>query len=241
MTAIVLAGGKGARLRSLTQSLPKPLLPLGDITVLEVIVRQLVSAGASRIVLSLNHCWSLFDRFLQDARESGFPVESVIESEPLGTAGPIRLVPQLEDSHFLVVNGDVLTTLDFKKVFDIHVASAAAATICTTTVSTLIDYGVITTGANGRVQHYSEKPAVLHQVSMGINVLSHATLKFIPEGLPTNMPDLINSMNAAGLPIFNYQADCYWNDIGRVQDYDRALNDFLRKPGIFLAPSAGAK
>src|SRR5579871_3276442 len=193
MTAIVLAGGKGARLKSLTQSLPKPLLPLGDVSILEVIVRQLTSAGATRIVVSLGHSSSCFDRLIQDARGSGLPVEAVIESEPLGTAGPIRLVPDLVDSHFLVVNGDVLTTIDFKRVFEVHAASAAAGTICTTTVSTSLDYGVITTDANGRVQRYSEKPVVVHQVSMGINVLSQVSLGFIPEGAPSNMPDLMNS------------------------------------------------
>jgi NDP-sugar pyrophosphorylase family protein len=160
--------------------LPKLLLPLDDISILEVIVKQLAAAGASRIVLCMNHHSSLFARFFDDGRRAGLPLESVTESEPLGTAGPLLLIPNLVDRHFLVANGDVLTTLDFRKVFAAHTSSRAVAIVCTAKIPTPIDYGVITTGPDGKVKQYAEKPVLEHHVSMGINVLSQEAWRSFP-------------------------------------------------------------
>jgi NDP-sugar pyrophosphorylase family protein len=157
------------------------------------------------------------------------PLESVTESEPLGTAGPLLLIPNLVDRHFLVVNGDVLTTLDFRKVFAAHTSSRAVAIVCTAKISTPIDYG-----PDGKVKQYAEKPVLEHHVSMGINVLSQKSLAFIPPNVRWNMPDLINAMAAAGLPSVGYSAECYWNDIGRESDCQRAVSDFLSNPAMFL-------
>jgi NDP-sugar pyrophosphorylase family protein len=237
MMAIVLAGGKGTRLKPFTMTIPKPLLPLGDVPILEVVLRQLAAAGISRVVITLGHMAHLFVAGIGDGSRLGLRIDYCFEDEPLGTAGPIHLVGDLEDD-FLVMNGDLLTTLNFRDLFDAHVRRGAWGTIALHRREVKIDYGVVETAADGLLDNYIEKPTIPYEVSMGINVLSCRCLDFIPAAGAFQMPELMLAMRRAGKPVLCYKTDCYWQDIGRFDDYQQASADFVDDQSKFL-PSPG--
>jgi NDP-sugar pyrophosphorylase family protein len=236
MTAVILAGGKGTRLRPFTVTIPKPLLPLGDMPILEVVIRQLAAAGFSRVVLTLGHMAHLFTALIGDGSQWGIRVEICVEDEPLGTAGPLRLIPDLEDD-FIVMNGDLLTTLDYRALVAEHVAQRAWGTIATTTRQVDIVYGVIEERPDGTLDRYNEKPTIYYAVGMGINVLSRHCLEFIPAAGRYDMPQLMTAMKDAGKRVVCRRTDCYWQDIGLFDDYERASADFAADPLRFLPAS----
>lgn len=236
MTAIILAGGKGTRLKPFTITIPKPLLPLGDIPILEVVLRQLAKAGFNRIIITLGHMAPFFQAYLGQAAIAGLNIEYVLEDEPLGTAGPLRLVEGL-DQPFLVMNGDLLTTLDYKDLLRHHTACAASGTISLQHREVKIDYGVIRATPNGLLQDYVEKPVIPYEVSMGIYALSPDSLGFIPSNGRFDMPDLMLAMHRAGKVVACYQPKSYWKDIGRFDDYEEANADFVANPSRFLPGS----
>lgn len=180
MQAVLLAGGKGTRLRPFTTRIPKPLLPLGDLPIVEVVIRQLAESGIKRIAITLGHLAHLFSATVGDGSRFGVEIAYFFEEEPLGTAGPLRLIPGLEDP-FLVMNGDLLTTLQYNRLIGAHLESRASATIAVHRRQLKIDFGVIVTAPDGRLIDYQEKPEISYQISMGINVLSrHVSRSFRP-------------------------------------------------------------
>ncbi|HUF66122.1 MAG TPA: sugar phosphate nucleotidyltransferase [Gemmatimonadaceae bacterium] len=233
MLAIVLAGGKGTRLQPFTITVPKPLLPLGDIPVLEVVLRQLGSEGFDSVILTLGHMAPLFVANFGDGSAYGISIEYLRESEPLGTAGPLRQLRDPPDD-FLVMNGDLLTDLSFRAVMNEHRQSGAAATISVAARQEKVDYGVIEIGADGAFLDYREKPVIPYYVSMGINVLSSRALRYIPEQGKFDMPELILALHRAGERVHCHRADCYWQDMGRFDDYTRASEYFVSNPSRFL-------
>jgi NDP-mannose synthase len=233
MLAVILAGGKGARLRPFTMTIPKPLLPLGDVPVLEVVIRQLAADGCSRVVLTLGHMAPLFIANFGDGSEYGLSIDYVRELEPLGTAAPLREIADLPDN-FIVMNGDLLTDLSYADLFDAHVRSGAAATIGVVSRNEKIDYGVIELDSDGSFTNYTEKPVVSHYVSMGINVLSTRALIAIPPQGHFDMPDLILALHRKGEKVHCHRTNGYWQDMGRFDDYTRASEDFVANPGRFL-------
>lgn len=233
LTAVILAGGKGTRLKPFTMTIPKPLLPLGDVPILEVVLRQLAHAGFQRVILTLGHMAPLFTSFFGDGARFGLRLEYAYEDEPLGTAGPLRQIEGI-DSDFLVMNGDLLTKLPFRELLEVHRSRGAAATIAVSHREVKVDYGVVVADAQGQLAEYREKPTIPYDVSMGINVLSARALGFIPAGRPFDMPQLMLALKAAGHPVVLYQTACYWQDIGRFEDYQRASEDFTRNPGDFV-------
>lgn len=241
MMAVLLAGGRGTRLRPLTVTVPKPLLPIGDEAIVEVVLAQLRAAGFTRVVITLGHMARLFAAVIGDGSRWGMKVDYVFENEPLGTAGPLRMVQDLEDD-FLVMNGDILTTLDYRKLVAFHREKQALGTIAVTQRTVHIDYGVITALPDARLAHYHEKPRIDYAVSMGINVLSRRAIEFIPEGTKFDMPDLMNVMHTTERRVFCFGANCYWQDIGRMEDYETASADFQKDPQRFRpTPSAGGR
>jgi NDP-sugar pyrophosphorylase family protein len=232
--AIILAGGKGTRLKPFTIAIPKPLLPLGEFPILEIVLRQLATAGFTRVVLSLGHLAHLFTALIGDGKRFGMTVEYIQEGEPLGTAGSLRLVSEVEE-HVLVMNGDLLTTIDFKSLFDKHAKSGAAATIAVHRRQVQVDYGVVEFDANGLLSGYTEKPIIPYYVSMGVNVLCRQALEMIPPTGRWDMPDLMLALKNAGQIVACYETDCYWQDIGRFDDYQQATADFEQDPTRFLA------
>jgi NDP-sugar pyrophosphorylase family protein len=218
-------------------TIPKPLLPLGEMPILEIVIQQLAGAGVSRIILTLGHMAPLLLACIGDGSRWGIKIESVHEEEPLGTAGPLRMIKDLDDD-FFVMNADLLTTLDFREMFAYHVQNNSIGTIGLSKREVLIDYGVIQTDSNGILNNYIEKPTIPYSVSMGINVLSKRCMEFIPPSGKFDMPDLMLAMHRAGHPVHCFGTDCYWKDIGRFDDYQQASDDFSRNPSQFLARPA---
>jgi len=236
MMAVLLAGGLGSRLRPYTMNIPKPLLPLGDVPVIEVVLRQLSGQGFDRVVLTVGHLAPLLTAFLGDGTQYGLRIEYQVEATPLGTAGPLRAIEELEDN-FLVMNGDLLTTVDFAALVRDHESVGATGTITLTRRTVSIDYGVVHSTTEGLLDRYEEKPTFEYFVSTGINVLSRDAVGFVPKGR-FDMPDLMSALAAAGRTVHCRKTDAYWQDIGRIDDYQRASEDFVAQPERFLPPLA---
>ncbi len=225
MQAVILAGGKGRRLRPYTTVLPKPLMPLGDMPIIEVVLRQLAANGFDRVTVAVGYLAELLMAYCGDGSKFGLDLRYSREEEPLGTAGPLALIDGLDDT-FLVMNGDVLTSLDLRDLVQQHRASGAAATIATHQRQQQINYGIIESDQERRVTAYIEKPIHRYQVSMGIYVLEPAVLEFVPRGQYLDLPDLVRTLMATGRPVLAHPFDGYWLDIGRHDDYEQAVEEF---------------
>ena len=222
--AVILAGGKGSRLRPYTIVLPKPLMPIGDYPILEVIVRQLVLQGFTHITLAVNHQAELIKAFFGDGSKWGISIEYSLEDHPLGTMGPLKLINNLPD-HFLVMNGDILTDIVFAEFFDNHVQSGAIYTISSHLREEMIDYGVLQT-SNGFLTGFKEKPKNTYEVSMGIYMLSKKVLDFIPNNTPYGFDQLMLALLAKNEPVAVNTFTGLWLDIGRPDDYVEAIEQF---------------
>ena len=225
MKAVILAGGKGTRLTPYTKVLPKPLMPIGDMPILEILLRQLKRANFNEVVLTVGHMAHLLESFFQDGERLGLRIKYSFEEQPLGTAGPLSLVQGLDDT-FLVANGDILTTLDSRNLLEFHRRSKAIATIATHTRQVRVDLGVIQFDGDQRVVGYQEKPTYNLQVSMGIYVFEPEVLRYIPHNQYLDFPDLVLKLIAAGERVMGYPFSGYWQDLGRPDDYEQAVQDF---------------
>jgi NDP-mannose synthase len=233
MQAVVLAGGKGTRLRPYTTLLPKPLMPIGDMPVVEVIIRQLRAAGFKRVVLAVGYLPDLFRAFIGDGERMGGPVEFVREETPLGTAGALGLISGLE-SDFLLINGDTLTNMDYRAFMEFHRKHGAIATIATQCRQNPVDYGVLEIGDDQRLTRYIEKPVQSYHVSMGVNAFRADVLQYVQPNCYLDIPQLMRVLMDKGKPVQCYQSDCFWLDIGRPADYEKALEVFQERRAEFL-------
>jgi NDP-sugar pyrophosphorylase family protein len=232
MQALILAGGKGTRLKPFTNAIPKPLVPVGDLPILEIMLRQLQRNGVNRITLAVNHLARLIEAFFGDGSRLGLNIGYSLEDAPLGTAGPIRLLENLDDD-FLVMNGDVLTTIDYTDLFARHKAEGAVATIATFQKEVKIDLGVLEV-KNQQFVNYIEKPTYYFTVSMGIYALNRRVLGYIPSNRPFDMPDLILALHKAGEKVSCYVGNYDWLDIGRMDDYETAVTLFEANREAYL-------
>lgn len=231
--AVILAGGLGTRLRPYTVVLPKPLMPVGDYPILEVIIRQLVSRGFDHITLAVNHQAELIQAFCGDGSKWGVRLDFSLEHERLGTMGPLRLIRDLPD-HFLIMNGDVLSDLDFAQFHDSHVQEDRGFTISAALRDQSVDYGVLQTDENDRLSGFDEKPTMRVKVSMGIYMMARRTLRFLPASGMFGFDHLMQAMLAEGAPVRVEPFAGYWLDIGRPDDYMQAIEDFeTMKSAIF--------
>jgi NDP-sugar pyrophosphorylase family protein len=224
MQALILAGGEGTRLKPFTNVIPKPLVPIGDLPILEVVLRQLKRHGVDRVILAVNKLARLIEAFFGDGSRLGLEIVYSLEDKPLGTAGPIRLADNL-DEDFILMNGDLLTTIDYSAFFRRHQASGATATIATFQKEVKIDLGVLEIKGE-TFANYTEKPTYHFTVSMGIYALNRRVLQFIDDGKKFDMPDLVLALHRAGEKIVCYSGDYDWLDIGRIDDYERAVQLF---------------
>jgi NDP-sugar pyrophosphorylase family protein len=245
-TAVILAGGKGTRLGPYTTVLPKPLLPIGNSAILEVLLGQLRQHGIHEVVLAVGYLAHLIQAVFGDGRRHDISIRYHLEEEPLGTAGALSGIEGL-DEPFLMMNGDVLTSLDFNELYQAHVASGNAMTIATHRRIERSDYGVIHVRPEGTLAHvvgYEEKPEVHHLVSMGVYVVDPVALKYLQPGEPTDFPDLVLRLLAAGESVGSYCYDGFWLDIGRHDDYEKALKYVdiggLLKAKLSLGPWASS-
>ena len=224
--AIILAGGKGTRLAPYTSVLPKPLMPVGDRAILELVVDQLAASGVTKVSFCVGYLAHLI-RAVFDHRANGdVDIVYVHEAEALGTAAPLRLVDGLE-STFIAMNGDVLTTLDFADLVQYHRASGNVLTIATHVRSIKIDYGMLHLDVSERVRDFEEKPEILSPVSMGIYVMEPSILEFIPDGRAFDFPDLVRELLSAEEQVGAYLFKGMWFDIGRADDYEQAVNAWI--------------
>ncbi len=233
MKAVVLAGGKGTRLSPYTTILPKPLMPIGDMPILEVMLLQMKQAGIGHVVLTVGHLSELLRAFFKDGSDFGLTISYSYEQQPLGTAGPIALVDGLNDT-FLVSNGDVLTTLDLRDLIRFHKEQKAIATIAAHHRQSKIDLGVIQRDGDYRITGYIEKPTYDFMVSMGIYVFEPAVLSYIDRNQYLDFPDLVKKLIVAGERVVGYEFNGYWEDLGRPDDYARASKDFENMRTQFL-------
>jgi NDP-sugar pyrophosphorylase family protein len=224
MRAVILAGGSGTRLRPYTTVIPKPLVPIGDRPILQRIIQQLAAAGFDEVDLCVNYLGNLIETYFTCA--GSVPDDVRLrwhwEDEPLGTAGALKVVPDLDDT-FVAMNGDVLTSLDYAALVHHHRQAGADLTIAMTDRSVNIDLGVIE-AEEGRVTGYIEKPTLHYEISMGIYVYEPSVLAHLPDGV-CQFPDFVQILLKNGLNVAAMRSDAIWYDIGTPVEYERAIND----------------
>ncbi len=223
--AVILAGGRGSRLAPYTTVLPKPLMPVGDRAILDVVVRQLRHAGVERITLAVGHLSHLIRAVIGNGDRHGVRIDYHEEEMARGTAGPLATIDDLEET-FLMLNGDVLTTLDYRELVNVHREAGNVLTIATHERLVDINYGVLHADGAGRVVGYEEKPTLSYTVSMGVYVLEPSVRAHVPGDRRFDLPDLVQALLRVDEPVGAFPYDGYWEDIGRQDDYERAIVDF---------------
>ena len=231
--AIILAGGAGSRLRPYTVTLPKPLMPVGDLPILEIVIRQLSFFGFERITMAVGHQAGIIRAFCNDGQKWNVRIDYSEEKSPLGTMGPLKLISDLPDN-FLIMNGDVLTDLDFEKFFKFHVDSKNLFTIASYKRRQITDFGVLQVSGDGLLTGFAEKPAVEHNVSMGIYMASKEILNYIPENQPFGFDQLVLKLIEERRPPGIMAHHGHWLDIGRFEDYQAAIEEFDRNRHRYL-------
>lgn len=230
---IVLAGGKGTRLKPYTIVLPKPLMPIGDYPILEVLVRQLVRAGFDRITMAVNHQAEIIKAFFGDGKRWGAMIDYSLEDKPLSTMGPLKLIKDLPEN-FLITNGDVLTDLNFDAFFDYHISQRNLFTISAHERMEVSEYGVLEVDEEGKVAGFKEKPAITFTVSMGVYAANKKVLDLIPENQAYGFDHLMHHLIDCGTPAYVKKHAGFWLDIGRADDYREAIETFEANKKLFL-------
>lgn len=221
MKAVILAGGLGERLRPFTQAIPKPLLPIGEQSLLEIQITNLAKYGFNEIFIATNYKSGYIENFIGDGSQLGVRIGYSRETKPLGTCGPLSLLSDRLDEAFILMNGDILTTIDFRRFYEYGQAQESNFTIATKNIGTPFNFGKVHTEGN-RIIKVEEKPELYIEVLAGIYFMRPALLDLIPYDQFFNIPDLIDCMLAQGLPMMRYLMEEYWLDIGRVEDYSEA-------------------
>ncbi|HOD65534.1 MAG TPA: sugar phosphate nucleotidyltransferase [candidate division Zixibacteria bacterium] len=232
--AIILAGGQGTRLYPHTAEIPKPLVTVGDRPIIEILIHTLRRRGIRRLRLAVSHLAHLIEAALGDGRGLGVEITYSREPRPLSTIGPLTLMEDLPE-HFLVVNGDILTDLDFRRLYEGHRERGVVATVATCRRENRVDYGVIETDAQGRLAAFHEKPARTVTVSAGVYVFSREILRYVPRGERFGFDDLMATLLARGEPVATYPIAGYWLDVGRLEDYAVANQEFDRIKALLLS------
>lgn len=225
--AIILAGGQGSRLRPYTTVIPKPLMPLGDVPILEIVLKQLKQYGFNHVTISTGYLAGLIEAYVGNGKKWGLKVRYVHEEKPLGTAGAIKLVGNVEDS-FLVINGDVLTTLDFSALLQHHKKNKNTATLTVKERVVKTDFGVVEIGKENSLVDFHEKPEHKSWVSIGVNILHKKSKELIRSDEFLGMPDLLMRVKEANRKVGCYKTKAFWLDLGRLEDLDQA-QEYWRK------------
>ena len=228
--AVIFAGGPGTRLRPFTTVLPKPLMPIGDRPILDIVMRQLARYGFERITIASGYLSELIEAFFRDGSAYGLRIDYHIEREPLGTMGALASIEALDsEDDFVVMNGDILTDLDYRVLFDAHRSSDATATIATHKKSVEVSLGVMKfedRDDSTRLTGFVEKPTYHYEVSMGIYCFTRGVLDYVEPNVRLDFPDLIQTLVADGRIVRGYPFAGYWMDIGRHEDYQEAADEF---------------
>ena len=233
MRAVVLAGGKGTRLAPYTFVFPKPMMPIGDRTILEILFAQMKRAGINHVTLAVGHLAGLMSAYFQDGARYDLDITYSYESKPLGTAGPLANISGLEKT-FLVTNGDILTQMNIAELVKFHKEQGGICTIAMHERKVQIDLGVIEIENCCEITGYVEKPSFDYQVSMGLYVFDPRVMDYIPKDEYLDFPDLIKKLIAAGERVIGYPYDGYWQDLGNPGDYSQATRDFENMRSQFI-------
>ncbi len=223
MQAVILAGGKGLRFRPYTTVIPKPLIPVGDYPILEIIIKQLKNHNFKDIVISTGHLAELIYAYFGKGKKWGVNIKYIYETKPLNTAGALKLIKKL-DNDFLVINGDILCDLNYKKFFNYHLKNKSIATISVKRQKTTIDFGIVTIDKNSILMDYTEKPEYEILVSMGIYVLNKKCIRYIKKDEVIGMPDLMKRLKENNENICCKIFDGFWLDIGKTEDHQIATD-----------------
>jgi NDP-sugar pyrophosphorylase family protein len=235
MHAVIMAGGRGTRLAPYTTVLPKPLMPLGDRPILDVLLRQLVRDGAREVTISVSPLSGLIESWVAHHGDYGVEIGFVYEDAPLGTAGALGNIAR-PDTTFLALNGDILTTLDFRKLVARNTETRAIATMATNRRTVEVEYGIVHTRESGQVERLEEKPTLEFVVSMGVYAMDPAIIDLIAPGERIDFPDLMSRAMGAGHDVQTLPYEGYWRDIGNRPDYEAAIADFEAAPEDFIGP-----
>ena len=227
MKVVILAGGKGKRLEPYTIILPKPLIPVGNYPILEIIIRQLKSQGLEDITLAVGYLGNLIESFFGNGERWKVKIDYNYEDKPLGTVGSLTYIKGLQ-STFLVMNGDLLTTFDFSKFIKYHQNKKNIATIAVTNRKLLVDFGVLKSNEKNELTQYIEKPDLGYKVSMGIYLFEPEVLEYIPKGERFDFPELMNVLLQKGKKVSVYESNDFWLDLGRPEDYKKGIEEFER-------------
>lgn len=233
MQTVILAGGKGTRLKPYTTVFPKPLMPIGDLPILEVVIKQLKYYGFDDIVMAVGHLKELIQAFFNEGAKWGVQIRYSVEDKPLGTAAPLGLIPDLDDD-FLVMNGDVLTNLNYAEFFEYHKSNKALCTIAMYKKPVHIDLGILHLNEANELTDYIEKPTLHYEVSMGVYAFKKEALRYIPKNTYFDFPDLIKTLLSKKRKVVGFPFEGYWLDIGRHTDYEQALDSFNNHKEEFL-------
>lgn len=237
---VIQAGGKGSRLYPYTKVLPKPLMPVGGMPIIEIVIRQLASHGLRDLIITIGHLGDMIRWCCGDGARWGVHIQYCPEEQPLGTMGPLRQIPGLgdQDRPFMVMNGDLLTDLDYGAFFRWHLAGDAPLSIATYMKPVNISLGVLETDAQHRVIGFQEKPTLHFPCSMGVYGMNPELLDLIPENQPFGFDDLMHQMLGHGIAARAFPFDGTWMDIGRPEDFQLACEVFEKQPELFLPETA---
>lgn len=234
MHAVIMAGGKGVRLLPYTTALPKPLVPIGeDHVILEILLEQLAAQGFTSVTLAINHLGPLIQAYVGHGERWGLSVSYMEETSPLSTVGPLFCMRDSLPEHFIVLNGDLLTSIRFDDLLATHVRRGGPMTVATATSESRCEFGVLDI-IDGHITDFTEKPTITHQVSMGVYALSRSTIEGYPAGTPMGVDELILDLLASARYPASYPFTGLWLDIGRPADYDRANSTFTDLSPLLL-------
>ena len=221
MKAVILAGGLGIRLRPFTQIIPKPILPIGESSVLEIQINSLIKYGISEIFIATNYKSNIVKAYLEDGEKFNIPINFSLEKKPLGTCGPLSLLKNKLTDPFFLLNGDILTNIDYRRAYDSSLKLDSDLMVITKNVTTPFNFGNVITDGD-YIVNIQEKPDIEYQILSGIYVMKPSILDFIPENEYFGIDDLINKLLSEDKKVGRYLMNEYWLDIGSLNDYEEA-------------------
>lgn len=235
MQAVIFAGGKGLRLRAFSDAITKSLVPVRDLPILDIIIRQLRFYNITDIIIAAGYLASLIESYFQRGKKCGVEIRYVKEDKALGTAGALRMIKGLKDN-FLVMNGDILTDINYNKLYAFHLQHKAFAILATVKREISTDFGILTIANDHQLICYTEKPKRFNYISMGINVLHKKCIYYILKNEPIDIPDLVQRIQERNDRIYCYKSKAYWLDIGKIEDLQEAQEVFGKDRRRFLKP-----